>query len=264
MNLEHIIDAVSSRQYDRNSPPEPKTCDCKLFSIPWFYIENLGWKSQSKCEQCQKKDAFYLVAKDKDEVIIQLLKESGLKGKLLRMTLNNLYCHDHKLIFDTVIKYCSNFTNATKRGLFIHGNPGLGKTHLAAGLTRDIIEKHETKVLFYSSVDLLLQIRWAMNESMVSETNLITKLANCPLLVIDDLGTEKVTDWVQQIIYKIIDDRNLLEKPTVITSNYSLEGLAPKIGEKITSRMIEMCQLIHMQGEDFRVKSKLKNNKSKE
>jgi DNA replication protein DnaC len=72
-------------------------------------------------------------------------------------------------------------------------------------------------------------------------------------LILDDLGTEKVSDWVLQSMYQIINARYVQMRQTVITSNHSLEELRSRIGDRIPSRIAEMCEVFELRGKDRRV-----------
>jgi DNA replication protein DnaC len=73
-----------------------------------------------------------------------------------------------------------------------------------------------------------------------------------PLLVLDDLGSERVTDWVREQIFLIINSRYEEMLPTVVTTNDTLEELEKHVGQRIISRLMETCQGLILDGEDFR------------
>ena len=77
---------------------------------------------------------------------------------------------------------------------------------------------------------------------------------NTPLLILDDLGAEKTTDWALQSLYIIINKRLSEELQTIITSNLSLDELRDKIGDRIASRIAGMCKIVKLTGRDRRLK----------
>ena len=78
-------------------------------------------------------------------------------------------------------------------------------------------------------------------------------LLECNLLVLDDLGAESVTEWAKDLVHQIIDYRHREECPTIITTNLSLDGIKKLYGERVFSRIYEMCQGIELSGNDYRV-----------
>jgi DNA replication protein DnaC len=137
--------------------------------------------------------------------------------------------------------------------LFITGEQGTGKTILAAQymtesmklsyLTYDekfLISDH----LFITSIDLLDSIKRSFVTG--TEEQIINRYYNIPFLVIDDLGSEKLTDWSLSSIYKIINFRYENLKATIITTNYEGSELASKLEARIVARIGEMSKVIIM------------------
>src|SRR3990167_9483378 len=88
------------------------------------------------------------------------------------------------------------------------------------------------------------------NESPFDEAQRIANFNG--VLIIDDIGAEKMSDWVRQILYYIINEREQRLLPTVITSNFSLQQIAEQIDIRISSRIAGMCKLIKLTGMDRR------------
>lgn len=154
-----------------------------------------------------------------------------------------------------------------KKGLYISGDRGTGKTHLAVALMREHLKNmrmlyngSEYRInlnmipVFISVPELLLEIRQSYSNGGSSEKEIIDKYTVRDFLVMDDLGVEKSTDWSLQILYIIIDRRYREEKRTIITSNLSLDDLADKLDDRIASRIAGMCVLVPMKGSDRRLK----------
>ena len=154
------------------------------------------------------------------------------------------------------------------KGLFLTGNVGSGKTHLIAAMV-DWIARMTTKrayrawIIFITSVDLLALIKYTFDRKNKDDDNteeLMSKLEDCDLLIIDDLGTEKTTDWASELFYKIIDSRYSNLKSTIITTNLTDQELKEKLSERLVSRIYEMCKGIKLSGKDYRLE-KLRLNK---
>lgn len=143
--------------------------------------------------------------------------------------------------------------------LYLTGQRGSGKTHMAAAMIREIVMDktpwHSTASLQWVSVpDLLLEIRASFREKAErSEQEIIEQYSECRVLVLDDLGAEKTTEWSLQTLYTILDRRYREERQTIITSNLSLDELADKLDDRIASRLSELCRVVVLSGPDRRL-----------
>lgn len=143
-----------------------------------------------------------------------------------------------------------------KKGLYLWGDCGVGKTHIVHGFFRKFVEK-KIGAKLYNSPELLDVIRDYYGKSGYYEyrDNKLKLLLDYEgVLIIDDLGAEKPTQWVAETFYKIINVRYEKMLRTIFTSNLSLEQLADAVGDRIPSRIAEMCEVIHLGGEDRRLK----------
>ena len=141
-----------------------------------------------------------------------------------------------------------------KENLYFHGPTGCGKSHLAAIAARKFLDKSVVRTIRVS--DLARDIRAC--ESAEKEIEIIEYLASADVLVLDDLGVEKITEFVFGIIYSIIDKR-YQDKPygLIITSNLFLAELSEKFGEdRVASRLAQMCKIFHVAGKDWRISGK--------
>lgn len=159
-------------------------------------------------------------------------------------------CHISKI--PNEIKLICDEMKESRKGLFLHGGVGTGKTFIAYAIARYLYEEKKIKVKFENSLDILEEIkRCALNKS---EFWAINELSNFKgLIVLDDLGCEKSSEWVQQTLYSLINKRYISKIPIVITSNYNLTELAERIGERTVSRIVEMCNVIELTGDDRRL-----------
>lgn len=139
------------------------------------------------------------------------------------------------------------------KSCFITGDTGFGKTIYSCWLLlreqRNIyLKAEEVKVCEFVSVPVLFdQIKFTFNnpDTSISEHSLIERYSNVHLLILDDLGTKKCTDWVLDTLYLIINNRYEGLKKTIITSNLTLKQLAKNFGDdRITSRIERMCEII--------------------
>jgi len=152
-------------------------------------------------------------------------------------------------------------------GLLFLGTCGVGKTHLAVALLKKIVMEKGDSCLFYDFRDLLREIQASWNSvSKTSELEVLQPVLEARVLVLDELGANKPTDWVRDTITHIINCRYNDRKLTIFTSNYlditpnhKEENLTDRIGVRLRSRLYEMCREIEIYGEDFR--KEIKNAK---
>ena len=148
---------------------------------------------------------------------------------------------------------------AVERGLLLMGPVGVGKTHLAVAILQGLIEKG-VPCLFYEFGALLKEIQDSYNAvSHTSEMRLLSPVYQAEVLVLDELGAGKPTDWVRDTMMQIIGNRYNDKKLTVFTTNYldarrapTDETLEDRIGVRLRSRLYEMCKTVHIEGDDYR------------
>ena len=150
---------------------------------------------------------------------------------------------------------------AVDRGLVLMGPVGVGKTHLSVAILRGLVEKG-TPCLFYEFGALLKEIQNSWNPiSQTSELKVLEPVFEAEVLVLDELGASKPTDWVRDTMMQIINMRYNDKKLTIFTTNY-LDGrrnerdetLEDRIGVRLRSRLFEMCKTVQIEGEDYRRK----------
>ncbi|MDE1160389.1 MAG: ATP-binding protein [Acidobacteriaceae bacterium] len=155
-------------------------------------------------------------------------------------------------------------------GLLLTGSIGVGKTHLAVGMLQALIAERGARGLFFDYRDLLKQVQNSYNRSVdVTELEILQPVFEAEVLVLDELGANKPTDWVWDTVAHILNTRYNDRRTTIITTNYANQGplgselnatrnvmreesLGDRIGERMRSRLQEMCVVVEMTGHDFR------------
>lgn len=150
---------------------------------------------------------------------------------------------------------------AIDRGLLLMGPCGVGKTHLAAAMLRGLVEKG-VPCLFYEFGSLLKEIQGAFDPvGELTEAGLLAPVYESEVLVLDELGASKPTEWVRDTMTQIISRRYNDRKITIFTTNYTDEcaghadeTLEDRIGVRLRSRLYEMCRTVIMDGSDYRAR----------
>ncbi len=131
-------------------------------------------------------------------------------------------------------------------GLLFTGKVGSGKTYLACSIANALI-KHGRLALFVEVSDLLDRIRSTYDPGRspddLSEFQLLDTARQVPLLILDDLGAHNYTEWTKNKIYSIINYRLNQRLPVIVTTNIKLDEIKEYLGERTTSRLLEMCRL---------------------
>ena len=144
-------------------------------------------------------------------------------------------------------------------GLLFLGTCGVGKTHLSVAILRALVDKG-ISCLFYDFRDLLKDIQDSWNNQKgASEMQVLAPVYEAEVLVLDELGASKPTEWVRDTMTHIINKRYNDKKVTIFTTNYLDakgnaydETLTERVGERLRSRLHEMCKVVAIQGEDYR------------
>ena len=160
--------------------------------------------------------------------------------------------------------------DSSRAGLLFLGPPGRGKTHLAVAVVRALILEKGARSLFYDFCDLLrtIQSTWD-KDSQVSESSILDPVTGCEVLLLDDLGATRPTQWVQEVLFHVLNTRYNAGRVTILTSNHLDAPAEPgasagrerdlretslehQIGLRLRSRLHEMCRTVEMKGEDYR------------
>lgn len=136
------------------------------------------------------------------------------------------------------------------RGLFLHGPTGGGKTHLGVSVLREAIYSRFTRCLLLNVPEWLDALRAAMNSFDEEEP---PNPEGYEIVVIDDLGSERATEWTRERIYGLINQREQAGLLTIITSNYDVKEISRRLGPATASRLIRLCADVPMMNAvDFR------------
>ena len=208
---------------------------------------------------------------EKQREIEKLQKSSLLGDRYKNVTFENTITGENTM-FDIAFKRCKNYCDVSSKvleegyGIYLFGDSGVGKTRLTACMVNELI-KQQRPTLFTNFFEISQIIRGTFKNSTSTEIDMIEKISNIDFLFIDDLGTERFTKdgndtWLQEKVFEILNKRYNNKKPTIFTSNYSLEQLVIERGlmEKTVDRILEMSTaILKIEGESYRIKSRAKD-----
>lgn len=183
------------------------------------------------------------------------LKKSTFKG----YTPHTPEQHEAKQL---CMDYVKNFNG--RSGLFLFGKPGIGKSHLLASVSRNVMAKHGKTAIFISFPRLLREIKETYNNANpMTEGMILNALEKVDLLVIDDLGAERADmddkgrAWAKGKLNEVADFR--VGKSTLYSSNYEFEELFEMYGERDFSRMVQYADPVYVVGPNLRLQRFMKN-----
>lgn len=225
-----------------------------------------------KCETAKQQKEEELRRNHERQREIEKLQKNSLLGERYKNTYFSNTKTGENETFDKAYQRCKNYCSVSSKileegyGIYLFGNSGVGKTHLTACMVNELVSQNRP-VLFTNFFEISQMIRSTFRNKKDSESEMINKISTIDFLFIDDIGTEKVTkdgedNWLQEKIFEILNKRYNNKKPTVFTSNYTLEELINSRGlmEKTVDRILEMSSLLlKIEGESHRIKNRPDN-----
>jgi DNA replication protein DnaC len=172
---------------------------------------------------------------------------------------------------------------AVDKGLLFMGGVGTGKTHLAVAALQELTRTKGVHGLYVNALDLVQQLQMSFDGSGPGREAILAPVTEADLLVLDELGAGKLSEWVRDLLYYVINSRYMAKRVTVCTANdldgpqasvrrgpvelashgptdatdlggtsYGPESLADRISLRLRSRLYEMCEVIELRGDDYR------------
>ena len=200
----------------------------------------------------------------------KIIKNSKMSKRNLSYKFDNFELNtSNKKVFNNLKNYSEKLVNGIeKKGLILVGNNGVGKTHLACSIANKLIE-NGIPVIYGTLINLLAELRNSYDtDNDISEMEIIKLYENVALLIIDDLGKEKPSEWGLEKLFTIINSRYENNLPVIITTNYNQNSLVERLSlngeietaKSIISRLYEMCYLVKIEDIDHRIKKKKVSN----
>ncbi|MDE7252614.1 MAG: ATP-binding protein [Acetatifactor sp.] len=194
-----------------------------------------------------------------------LYEQSNIQDVISRENFSTLifdyYQGEDRERFERTVKICKDFVEQfsnSYRNLFLYGTVGTGKSFLSGCIANEIL-KQGRSVIYFSSVGLFDKLAQYTFDTKSKETlyNFYEDLYNCELVIIDDLGTEVTNAFITSQLFSCLNERNLRQRATIISTNLSLEELRDRYSDRIFSRITSNYNICKLTGPDIRMSRKL-------
>ena len=163
------------------------------------------------------------------------------------------YAEDMQIVLNVSTRFAKNFENE-KSSLLFYGKPGLGKTHLCTAIAKEVVKKGFT-VMYVTAPKLFKAIedeRFGRDE-YDEPSGYMQDIVDVDLMIIDDLGTEFLNSFVSSEFFNIINSRLSERKPTIISTNFDMNVLKERYGDRVGSRLFGEYRSFEFLGDDIRV-----------
>ena len=219
-----------------------------------YGVDEAVYKPKWDCPLCE--DRGYLADGTlckcyQQERIQNIIEQSGMSAAMQQYQFENFYLDgfDKPEDIQKKVEWCKQFARQIVNGtcndsLFLRGDVGRGKTHLSSAIANAVLAGGKT-VIYKRAADLFDMIRrYKYEESTQRWHEVLDQLISCDLLVIDDLGAERTTDFVTEQLVLLLEERNYRNKPWIINSNLKLSQIQDSYNTRVSDRIMDRATVI--------------------
>ena len=268
MSLRQQLETAKARLFAAQDGPDPVYACMACQDRGFILTETNGRREAATCA-CRRKSA-----------LEQSLRRAGLPQRYAEASLGN-YSASASLAARVGHAAASRFVEAWPLtpfpGLLLTGTVGTGKTHLAVAILRTLVLERGATGRFADFGSLLKQLRSSYGENAnLDEAEILRPVLACDVLALDEIGAQKPSDWVSDVIEHVLNTRYNENRTTLITTNLPFrepagarfaaenratplqlgESLGDRVGMRMFSRLQEMCQVVEMNGADYRARAR--------
>jgi DNA replication protein DnaC len=186
------------------------------------------------------------------------LSISGLEGRFARASFDSFIASTpaQAEALQTCRQFAETFNADGGGGLWLIGPPGVGKSHLASATVSYVIRAHQRTASIHAVHEIMRMLRegfekkepkaWEYGVERESTDDLVNRLGTQPLLVLDEIGVSRDSEWQREQLFAIVDARYKLERPTVVISNLTAAELKEVVGPRLYDRLREGAKVVPM------------------
>ena len=233
---------IEALMKDRHQLLEQYGLDEQIYKPKWDcpICEDRGYLSDGTLCSC------YL-----QERMQNIMAQSGMSAAMQQYRFDNFYLDgfDKPEDMQKKLEWCQQFAHQIVAGtckdcLFMRGDVGRGKTHLSSAIANVVLSGGKT-VIYKRAADLFDMIRqYKYEEGTDRWHEVLEQLIGCDLLVIDDLGAERTTDFVTEQLVLLLEERNYRNKPWIINSNLKLSQIQDTYNTRVSDRIMDRATMI--------------------
>ena len=201
-------------------------------------------RAQEKFYEAFREDA----EAQKAEKAKKLREESNLGIRFARRTFESFDKSRDENAYQKCFDYADHYAETERNSLLIVGGYGSGKTHLAASIANKLMD-NGIPVLFDTFSGHLTKLKTEFNGGKSVH---LEQMKNVDMLILDDIGKEKISEWSQSIMFDVINFRYEHLLPIILTTNLKNDSLKEYLGGAVWSRLCEMCSGVMTRGKDYR------------